>query len=100
MAQSRRSHQQHTYRARVLAVIEATDTQLTGKQLAEITGLTYRQTVDALNALNNAAKIARIGRKFTARWCRVVPQPPIEDPMALVEDVFRSIIRSSRIEKD
>ncbi len=100
MVQSRRAQQQHTYRARVLAVIEASDCQLTGQQLAEITGLTYRQTVDALNALNNAAKIARIGRKFTARWCRIVPQPPIEDPMTMVSAIFGNIIRSAQREKD
>lgn len=89
-----------TYRSLVLATINATDQYLTGQQLAAMTGLTYRQTIDALHALNNAAKVARIGRKFTARWSRVVIQDHAETPMGMAHAIFNNIIRQSRHEKD
>jgi len=85
-----------TYRQRVLAFIESSDGQLTGLEIAQATGLTYRQTIDALNALNNAAKIARIGRKSKARWTRLAAIEPAAEPMAMVEAIFYSIIRGSR----
>jgi hypothetical protein len=75
-----------TLRCRVLAVIEASPTQLTGKEIAKAAGASYRQTIDALNALYNAGKIERTGRKFTARWGRVQPQE--QNPLALLEAVF------------
>jgi predicted Rossmann fold nucleotide-binding protein DprA/Smf involved in DNA uptake len=74
-----------TLRCRVLAVIEQSPTQLTGKEIAQATGTSYRQTIDALNALYNAGKIERIGRKATARWRRLQPQ---DNPLALLEAVF------------
>jgi predicted Rossmann fold nucleotide-binding protein DprA/Smf involved in DNA uptake len=81
-----------TYRMRVLAVIDAADACFTGQQLAQATGLTYRQTIDALNALNNMAKVARTGRKFTARWCKV-PQPTTDNPALLLEIAMRGFFR-------
>ena len=86
---SKRKMSSKTYRMRVLAVIEANgDTFHTGQQIAEITGLTYRQTIDALNALNNMEKIARTGRKFTARWGKL-PQKSNENPALLLQSAFR-----------
>lgn len=84
--------QAQTYRMRVLAVIDASEACYTGQQLAQATGLTYRQTIDALNALNNMAKVARTGRKFTARWCRV-PQPLDENPAITLERAFQGFFR-------
>lgn len=75
-----------TLRCRILAVIDASPTHLTGKEIAQATGVSYRQTIDALNALYNAGKIERSGRKFTARWGRVQPAEP--NPLALLEAVF------------
>lgn len=59
-----------TVRSRVLAVIETAPDPLCGIQVAAIAGLTYKQTIDALNALHNLGKVSRDGRKFTARWTR------------------------------
>lgn len=91
-ARSVKRQQAQTYRMRVLAVIEASESCLTGQQLASLTGLTYRQTIDALNALNNMAKVARTGRKFTARWCRV-PETLDESPAITLERAFQGFFR-------
>jgi predicted Rossmann fold nucleotide-binding protein DprA/Smf involved in DNA uptake len=91
-ARALKRQQSKTYRMRVLAVIEATDTVHTGQQLAQLTGLTYRQTIDALNALNNMEKVARTGRKFTARWGRV-PQALDENPAIALELAFRGFFK-------
>lgn len=74
-----------TYRQRVLDVIEYAPGSLTGHDVAELTGLTYRQTIDALNALFNMAKIARTGRKFTARWGKLVETQPKVSPVAMLD---------------
>lgn len=94
-ARSPRAHKTATYRAVVLVVIEAAAEPLTGHRVAELAGLTYRQTVDALNALHNSERIARIGRKFTARWMRV-PTPPTEHPHARIDAAMRALVRSTR----
>lgn len=91
-ARAIKRQQAQTYRMRVLAVIEATDTFFTGQQLATLTGLTYRQTIDALNALNNMAKVARTGRKFTARWGKV-PKTLDENPAIALEKAFRGFFK-------
>lgn len=85
--------QAQTYRMRVLAVVQASTTPLTGQQISDATGFTYKQTIDALNALNNAAKIARIGRKFTARWCRVTTTSPTDNAAHALEQAFRGFFR-------
>ncbi len=92
-ARQRAATQAQTYRMRVLAVIEASRTPLTGQQIADATGFTYKQTIDALNALNNAAKIARVGRKFTARWCRLRTPSPDDNPAHVLEQAFRGFFR-------
>lgn len=68
MPKTRRQQLENTYRLRVLAVVEASHGWMTGKQVADASGLTYKQSIDALNALLNAERVARTGRKFTARW--------------------------------
>jgi len=84
--------QAQTYRMRVLTVIDASSTYLSGQQIAQLTGLTYRQTIDALNALNNMAKVARTGRKFTARWGRI-PEALDESPVIALEKAFRGFFK-------
>lgn len=85
--------QAQTYRMRVLEVINAADVCYTGQQVAQLAGLTYRQTIDALNALNNAAKVARTGRKFTARWCRVPDEQQQEHPAITLERAFQGFFK-------
>lgn len=94
-ARSPRAHKVATYRATVLVVIEAATEPLTGHRVAELAGLTYRQTVDALNALHNSARIARAGRKFTARWMPI-PTPPTEPPHARIDEAMRALVRATR----
>lgn len=81
-----------TYRDRVLVVIEASDQFLTAQQIAQACQLSYRQTIDALNALNNTAKVQRIGRKFTARWGRITA-PADENPALLLQQAFRGFFK-------
>lgn len=63
-----------TYRMRVLAVVESSPHALTGREIALSARMSYKQTIDALNALYNYGKVQRHGRKFMARWSRVLPQ--------------------------
>ena len=83
-----------TYRAAVLRIVQASEQCQTGQAIAQATGLSYRQTVDALNALLNAGKIRRQGRKYTARWCRILPDPT-ERPTALLERILWTIARKT-----
>lgn len=62
-----------TNRDRVLEVLNSADRLLTGHEVAEHAGISYKQALDALTFLHNERKIARQGRKFTARWGRLVP---------------------------
>lgn len=78
-----------THRLRVLTVIQSTEGWITGQQVAQLAGLTHKQAVDALNSLLNMAKIARTGRKFTARWGRIVVPTPDQDPLSALETAFR-----------
>lgn len=77
-------------RSRALDAVNASPTWQSAQQVAKTTGMTYRQTIDALNALHNEARVARQGRKFTARWgslALIQPDPAIAAAHAL-EDVF------------
>lgn len=79
----------NTHRLRVLTVIQSTEGWITGQQVAQLAGLNYKQTIDALNYLFNTARIARTGRKFTARWGRLVTPDPTDDPLLALERAFR-----------
>jgi predicted Rossmann fold nucleotide-binding protein DprA/Smf involved in DNA uptake len=79
-------------RSRALNAVNASLTWQSAEQIAKKTGMTYRQTIDALNALHNEARVARHGRKFTARWgslSLVKPDPAIAAAHRL-EDFFRA----------
>jgi hypothetical protein len=82
-----------TYRQRVLDVIDRENRPLTGHEIAQLTDLTYRQTIDALNALFNMEKIARTGRKFTARWGKLVESEAKENPALLLARIFANMRR-------
>lgn len=62
-----------TNRDRVLEVINSADRLLTGHEVAERAGISYKQALDALTFLHNERRISREGRKFTSRWGRAVP---------------------------
>lgn len=62
-----------SYRERVLNVLDAADKPLTGAQISVEARLSYKQTIDALNALYNHGKVGRTGRKYWARWEKVKP---------------------------
>lgn len=74
-------------RARVLAVVEAAEGTLSARQIARSSGLTYKQTVDALNALHNHGLVHRTGRKFTARWGKLPAAQP--HPALVLDAAFR-----------
>jgi hypothetical protein len=85
-------------RSRALDAVNHSRTWQSAQQVAKTTGMTYRQTIDALNALHNEARVARQGRKFTARWgslALVKPDSAIAAAHAL-EDIFRGFKRPTR----
>jgi len=63
-----------TIRLRVLEVLDCASSPMTGVQISNQSGLTYKQTIDALNALFNHGKIERNGRKYWARWEKAKPK--------------------------
>lgn len=58
-------------RTKVLKVVEATKKHLTGREIAKRARLEYKQTIDALDALYNAGRVQRHGKKFLTMWSRV-----------------------------
>lgn len=79
-----------TYRARVLRVLNASPDWLQARDIAKRTGLTYHQTIFALNALFNSGSVARHGRKSTARWGSLVliEHDPSADAIATLQSIF------------
>lgn len=66
------------YRELVLSVLAMADGWLKAREVSELTGLTYKQTIDALNYLYNAEKVLRTGRKFTAMWGKLELEKEID----------------------
>lgn len=58
----------------MLAVLEAATTPLSGKEVAELAGIPYKPTIDALGVLLYRGSVARTGAKFTAQWMLAKPQ--------------------------
>lgn len=79
-----------TQRQRVLTVIQSTEGWITGREVAQLTSLTPKQAADALNMLFNMGRIARTGRKSTAKWGRLVAPNPADDPLLALERAFRA----------
>jgi hypothetical protein len=79
-------------RSRALQAINGSSEWLTAARVAQITGMSYRQTIDALNALHNEARIARHGRKFTARWgsLQLVQHDPADAAASLLQTYFHA----------
>lgn len=82
-----------SFRAAVLAVINDASDWLTAREIAARAQLTYAQTVFALYALHNNAKIARTGRKFTARWGKLALQEQPNHNFQLLESLFHAIAK-------
>ncbi|CAN7305980.1 hypothetical protein LJR296_001442 [Cupriavidus necator] len=61
-----------TNRDKVLEVVNSAERLLTGQEVAQRAGISYKQALDALTFLHNERRIAREGRKFTSRWGRLV----------------------------
>ena len=89
---------QRTYRSRVLRVVNASPDWMLARDIAKRTGLTYLQTIFALNALFNSGSIARHGRKSTARWGSLVliEHDPSTEAIATLEAIFRDFARPER----
>ncbi len=69
-----------SYCHRVLIALDDIDEPIKARDLASRVGLTYMQTVFALNALNNNELVTRIGSKSTSMWVKrryLVPGNPI-----------------------
>lgn len=72
-----------TIRVKILAVIETATRPLTGREIARMARLNYKQTIDGLNALHNHARVERRGRKHTAHWEWTAP-PPSRHPLDVI----------------
>ena len=81
-----------TYRARVLRVLNASHGWMTARDIAQACGLTYHQTLFALNALLNAGHIARHGKKSTSQWGStvLVEHNPAADALATLHALFHA----------
>lgn len=81
-----------TYRARVLRVLNAYHGWMHSRDVAQACGLTYHQTIYALNALLNAGHIARQGKKATAQWGStvLVEHSPAADALATLHALFHA----------
>lgn len=73
-----------SYRSRVLKVLDGTDKPLTGAQISVEARLSYKQTIDALNALYNHGKVGRTGRKYWARWEKAKPKTTETDSVQML----------------
>lgn len=82
-----------TYRARVLTVIELADLPLTGLQVAQASRLAYKQAIDALNALHNHGRVARVGSKFTARWAKAGAHHTHNPAADALSDAFKEFFK-------
>ncbi|WP_157128328.1 hypothetical protein [Cupriavidus sp. USMAA2-4] len=71
-------------------MLAASDVFLTGQQVADRAGLPYKASLDALTYLYNDGKIARQGRKFTARWGRMALLRR-DTGFRGIEDFFRAL---------
>lgn len=67
-------------RRKVFDVVQASSVPLRGRDVARLSGLGYKQTIDALGSLLDMERVERIGRKQTSRWVKKAgPKPP--DPL-------------------
>lgn len=84
-------------RARILAILAASPTWMTARDIAREADLDYKQVIDALNMLLLAGRVARSGRKSVARWGSLVlvEHDPAADAIATLESVLRGFVSPS-----
>lgn len=83
-----------TFRATVLAVLNRSDKFLSGAEVAQISQLEYKQTIDVLYALHNEELILREGAKVTAKWGpKSLAKPSPNIGAHNLEDVFRGFFK-------
>lgn len=82
-------------RAVVLKAVNDSEKWQYGRDVARAANLTYKQAIDALNALYNSDQIARDGHKFTAKWgpisLKVDPIKRVD--FRLLDNVFYNICK-------
>lgn len=81
-----------SYRAGVLAAVNASSDWRTGREIAMLAKLSHKQTVDALCALYNTGKVARHGRTCTALWGPISLLKSAESNFDTLESLFRKCI--------
>lgn len=99
MSKENTSKEERTIRDRVLLIVSESRTPLTGREISGKARLSYKQTVDALNALNNHGKVQRLGRKCNARWCAYV-QDKAHETFAFFDNAFLAISRKNANKKN
>ena len=85
------------FRTLVLMAVNASDGWLTARKISEISGLGYKPTVDALQYLLHTEKVARSGRKSTARWgrlCLIEKRDTSEESAILVKCLLRGYMQA------
>lgn len=82
-----------SYRAMVLDVVNAATDWRNAHDIAIDAQLTYKQTIYALHALHNHARIARTGRTFTARWGPLSLRPKTNDNFLLLTQLFNGSVK-------
>lgn len=88
--------QVQTIRARIMNVLEQASRPMTGIEIARAASLTYKPTIDALQALMAYEKVIRVGSKFGSRWMSASKQTP--DPTAALASAFDKLARGSNDE--
>ncbi len=81
-----------SYRATVLAAVNTSTEWRTGREIAELAKLSYKQTIDALNALYNTGQVSRRGRTCTALWGMRDLAQPVDTNIATLENLFRRFV--------
>lgn len=83
-----------TYRATVLAVINSRNEFMSGAEVARLSQLEYKQTIDVLYALHNEELILREGAKVTAKWgSKALAKPTPEVGVHNLEVAFRGFFK-------
>lgn len=78
----------------VLGVVNGSPKPLTGLQVSHKARLSYKQAIDALNALHNQGRVRRVGAKFTARWTRASEHHHTHNSAAdALNSAFRSFFK-------
>lgn len=84
---------ERSYRATVMDAVLDANTWCTSHDLVKKTQLTYPQVLFALHALHSAEKIARMGRKFTAKWGALTLVRESEHNYDLLEKLFNDFAK-------